>query len=235
MIYSFLREAATVHKRIVVAILLVALSIGLMIYKAETDYQQLAGANRWFRSFGYGFSPWLLGLIVAAIREVWLRIRKQKKDFIGGVLWAAGAFSVLLLASAIYSSAKAQDRQSVRDDAMLLMGVGTWVPGIAAYCNKYVEPNEDLLSAAAAWNSRHKAELNKVVRTLEWTGGLSRDEKALLDKMSIAMLRREIDGQKDKAEYCRNIQKAMNQGMFDLWTFEQTASAIERIMSLELQ
>jgi hypothetical protein len=226
---------ATVRKRPVIVILLIALSIGLMIYKAETDFQQIAGAHRWFRAFGYAIAPWLLGLIAATVRAVWLRIRNQKKDFIGGVLWVAGVFLVLFFVSAIYSSAKAQDKQAVRDDAMLLMGMGTWVPGVAAYCNRYVEPNEALLSAAAAWNGRHQAELKQIVRALEWTGGLSKDQKALLDKMSISMLRREIDGQKDKAEYCRNVQQSTDQGKLDLWTLAQTAPAIERIMSLKLR
>ncbi len=218
-----------------VGILLLVISVVMMIYKSETSYQYLGAGAKWARSFGAGFAPWMLGLVVAAIKEAWARGRKQSHSFAKSTLWATGAFTVLLVVATVFGSARGQDRQALRDDAMLLMGVSVWVPGVAAYCNKYVEPNEQLLSAAKAWNQRHSKELETVVQVIKWTGRLSKIEKELIDRMAFKMLKQEVDAQQDRQNYCREIGQVLDRGILDLATREDTAPALRRIMALNLK
>lgn len=68
------------NKRGIAVVVLLIVSVVVMIYKAETSYQHLAAATKWARSFGYGFSPWVIGLAVAAIKEGWAGIRDLECD-----------------------------------------------------------------------------------------------------------------------------------------------------------
>lgn len=222
-------------KRGIAVVVLLIVSVVVMIYKAETSYQHLAAATKWARSFGYGFSPWVIGLTVAAIKEGWSRMRKRTHNFTRSLLWATGVFAVLMVVGAVAASVKDQDREALRDDAMLLMGAGAAVPGVAAYCNKYVEPNQQLLSAAKAWNRRHKAQLQQVIRAIKWAGGLSKDEKDIIDRMAFALLKKEVEAQPDKAGYCREMGQALDQGILDLSRREDTAPALQRIMDFKLR
>ncbi len=222
-------------KRSIAVVVLLIVSVVVMIYKAETSYQHLAAATKWARSFGYGFSPWVIGLAVAAIKVGWARMRKRTHNFTRSLLWATGVFAVLMVVVTVTASVKEQDREAVRDDAMLLMGAGAGVSGVAAYCNKYVEPNQQLLSAAKAWNRRHKAQLQQLIRAIKWAGGLSKDEKDMIDRMAFAMLKKEVEAQPDKAGYCREMEQAIDQGILDLSRREDTAPALRRIMDLKLR
>lgn len=222
-------------KRGIAVVVLLIVSVVLMIYKAETSYQHLAAATKWARSFGYGFSPWVIGLTVAAIKEGWAQMRKRTHNFTRSLLWATGVFAVLMVVVTVTASVKEQNREAVRDDAMLLMGAGAGVSGVAAYCNKYVEPNQQLLSAAKAWNRRHKEQLQQVIRAIKWAGGLSKDEKDMINRMAFAMLKKEVEAQPDKAGYCREMEQALDQGILDLSRREDTAPALRRIMDLKLR
>lgn len=134
----------------IAALLLLAVSIGTMIYQSETAYQHLDGGAKWARSFGYGLTPWIVGIIVATIKAVWAKIRNRPHNFSRSVLWATGIFTVIIILATAFGSAKSQDRQEVHDDASMLMGASVWAPGVAAYCHKYVEPNEELVFEAPA-------------------------------------------------------------------------------------
>ena len=223
------------NKRRIVFVVLAVISVGLAVYKTNTQYAALEVASKYARSFGYGLAPWIIGLIVATIKMGIQRLRKRPHNFSASLSWATGVMVVIMVVSAITASVKDQDREAVRDDAMLLMGAGAWVPGVAAYCNKYVEPNQQLLSAAKAWNRRHKAQLQQVIRAIKWAGGLSKDEKDMIDRMAFAMLKKEVEAQPDKAGYCREMEQALDQGILDLSRREDTAPALRRIMDLKLR
>jgi hypothetical protein len=222
-------------KRNAIVIPLIVVSFVVMIFKAETTYQNLTGASKWSHAFGYAFFPWLMGLIVALVREGYARIRRRRHDATRALLWATGAFAVLMIVATISTRAEEQKRESVRNDAMLLMGAGAWVPGIAAYCNKYVAPNRELLEAAAAWNKRHESELEQTIRAIKWAGGMSEEEKDLIDRMAFYLLKKEVEAQTDKAGYCQQMAQAFEQGVFDLEGKGDTAPALGRIMGLEIR
>jgi hypothetical protein len=118
---------------------------------------------------------------------------------------------------------------------MLLMGAGAWVPGIAAYCNKYVEPNRQLLEAAAAWNKRHESELEQTIRAIKWAGGLNQEEKGLIGRMAFSLLKKEVEAQEDKPGYCQQVAQSIEDGSFDLKNREDTAPVIRRILELEVR
>ena len=84
-------------KRGIAVVVLLIVSVVVMIYKAETSYQHLAAANKWGSSFGYGFSPWVIGLAVAAIKEGWAQMRKRTHNFTRSLLWATGVLAVLMV------------------------------------------------------------------------------------------------------------------------------------------
>lgn len=217
------------NKKATITVALIAVSTVLMIYKAETTYQHLEAGSKWARAFGNGFGPWFFGLIVAGIKEVWARLRKRNHNFSGSLQWATGVLTVFIVLAAVLSSEKANANGQTRDDAMLLMGAATWVPGLAAYCNKYVEPNKDLLAAAQSWNQRHNADLKKIVSVVKATGGLTKDEKRAIDQLTMRMLKQEVDSQSDKQAYCKQVETALTQRLLDLEQREDTAQAIKRV------
>jgi hypothetical protein len=136
---------------------------------------------------------------------------------------------VILLASPL----RAEDMQSLREDAMFLMGAGLFVPGSALYCNERVQPNERLVAAAADWNKRHDAVLRKVVQVVEWSGGMSAEDRGKLDRMAMRMLQQSFDEQPDKVAYCNRILADLEAGAMDLETGEM-AGPTQRIMAAAL-
>lgn len=220
-------------KKVVVAFALAGISAILIIYKAETVYQHMETEAKWARAFGYGCSPWLLGLLVAGIREGWARLRKREHSFGRSLLWGTGVFATILVVAIALPAEQDTDVQSIRDDAMLLMGAATWVPGVAAYCHKYVEANPGILDAANAWNRRHDSDLRKVVATIKAVGGLSQEEKEQIDRLAMQALKSEIESQDDKNGYCSQIEAALIQGILDLDRRDDTAPALERIRAFQ--
>ena len=223
------------NKRAVAFIALFAVSVAMMIYKAESEYQNLAAVAKWSRAFGYAAFPWLVGLLVGGLKEVWARLGKKTYSFSRSVLWGTGVSVSLIVVVAIFNFARTADKQRVRDDALLLMGASVAVPAIAAYCNKHVAPNEELVSAAKAWNERHHDQLSKIVQAIEWAGGLTKEEKDLIDRMGFLVLKNEMEAKDDKPGYCESTAHTLDQGNWDLSKREDTAQALQRIMRLELK
>jgi hypothetical protein len=127
----------------------------------------------------------------------------------------------------------ADDKQSLRDDAMRLMGAGVLVPGVAVYCNKFVEPNERLLTAAAHWSKRHEPLLRQIVRVFEWSGGMSAEDRDKLDRFAFKLVRQTVDGQEDKPGYCRHMASEIEAGNMDLQN-GSLADSVQRIMGADL-
>jgi hypothetical protein len=223
-------------KRSVIVIALFGVSVVIMILRAETTYQHFTSTDKWWTAFGYGFSPWIFGLIIAVINDGFARVtRRRTRDFSSALLGGTAIAMVALVPSTLWTAAREQHRESVYNDAMLLMGAGAWVPGIAAYCNKYVEPNEQLLAAAVAWNKRHEAELKQTVRAIEWAGGLTQEEKNLIDGMAFSLLKKKVETQSDKAECCQFVAQSLASGTLDLANREDTALPLRRIMKLNIR
>lgn len=127
------------------------------------------------------------------------------------------------------------DKQSIRNDALLLMGAGLSVPGFAAYCNKYVENNPALLKAAAEWNQRNWHIMEKTIQAIKWSGGLTNAEREYLDKLAFRLLKQEMEAEQDKASYCRAIASETDRRSLDLDKRTDTSSAARRIVEAPLQ
>jgi hypothetical protein len=110
-------------KRSIIIIVLIIVSVALMIFEAETTYNNLPGISKWPAAFGAGFVPWVLGFIVAVIRAGYARLRQRAHDFTRSLLWGTGIFTVLMVGTTIL---RVQESESaIRKDAMLL------IPGFA--------------------------------------------------------------------------------------------------------
>lgn len=147
---------------------------------------------------------------------------------------------VAAVATALLATrAPAQDlettKREIRIDAIRLMGASLKIPGVAAYCEKYVESNPRLVEAAKAWNERHHELFLKILRTIEWSGGMSTAERELYDRFAYKLLKSEFDEEPDKAAYCRETLAAIESGDMDLDKSPVTADAARRIMAATLK
>ena len=207
---------------------LVLLSIGLAANKVLGQYAELAGSAKYLRALGFALGPWMIGAVVAGLKAGVQRLRGRPTGFLSTLLWATGVVIVILGASAVLSS-KAADRQTVRDDAMLLLGAAAWVPSVAAYCDKYVAKNPEIIEAAISWNKRHRPQLDRIILAVDRSGGLTKEEKQIINRVAFAALRNEVEGQGDKIAYCQDISSAIAGGTLDLDRRDDTAAALRRV------
>ena len=142
-----------------------------------------------------------------------------------------GGLVVALLAG----TAQGDDKESLRNDALLLMGASVLPPGTAAYCNKYVEPNDRLIAAAVAWNRRNDAALKQIVRVFQWTGGMSDADRVALDRYAYQLVKESVESEPDRAGYCRGIADQLDGGGMDLDRRDTTAPALKRIMAAKTE
>ncbi|OKH87409.1 hypothetical protein [Thalassospira sp. TSL5-1] len=218
-----------VRKSRVWVLILAICSVTLMVYEAKTTYLGMIPSRQWPPAVGYGLAPWLVGLMVAAIKEGWARIRKRNHRFGRSLLWATGVFMVIMVFATIMSAVRSGDQVEIRNDAMQLMGASVWVPGIAAYCTKYVEASPEMIEEAASWSRRHDRDLRKIIAVIKATGGLSKDEKIQIDQMAMQALKAKVNSQQDKKGYCKQVEMNLQQGLFDLDNRADIASALKRI------
>lgn len=146
------------------------------------------------------------------------------------ITWPARA----LLAFAIYGSvlhpAPAQ-QQSLRDDALGLMGAGLMPNGLAGYCQKFVEPNPSLLSAVAQWNQRNNKFMEQAVKATQTSGGLTAADQAQLDGNAGQLIKLIIEGQKDRVAYCRSLVAVFANRTSDLDQNKETSPMLMRLQA----
>lgn len=142
--------------------------------------------------------------------------------------WSKPPTSALAIAD---TTPTVDQRQSVRNDAMLLMGGSVMVPGVAAYCHEYVRPNARLVAAAVAWNSRNRVAMEAVVRAIEWAGGLSPAEKAKFDRIAFGYLKGTFDNDSNKPGLCTTFEVLITAGELDLASKADTAPALARLVA----
>ncbi len=249
------------NKKSIFTFILVSISIALMVFVAETRYQHMPDLSRWPRAFGYGFAPWIIGLIPAVLWVAFRRLIKRKYDFRFALLWATLPFSILWVASTalrygvfleIQNRSNALDMggattvleepreleehaegQQARSDAIFLMEYLLDVAGTAAYCNKHIQPSDGLIEATAAWSQYHHADQVMIVAAVEATGGMSRREKDRLDERAMQRIEHDIEAQPDKAAYCQDMEEAIRSGMHDLERNQYTAPALKRVREFQ--
>jgi hypothetical protein len=115
----------------------------------------------------------------------------------------------------------------VRDDAMLLMGASVVVPGLAAYCNKEVGPNQALLDTAIEWNRRNHAAMLLVLRAIEWSGGMSGEDRKQLDTLAYRVVKKMVD--ESGGAICSEIVEPIATGKADLDVRADIAPAYQRL------
>lgn len=144
------------------------------------------------------------------------------------VLFAAIATAAGMAAA--HGQSIGDNKKAIRNDAFALMGAGISIPGMAAYCDKFVKHNPELLAAAKKWNERHAFILQRTVRAMEWSGGLTREEKRQLDQLAFKLAKQLIEDADDKVEFCKSIAIETNKGTLDLDRREDTAPAVKRLL-----
>lgn len=127
--------------------------------------------------------------------------------------------AIMLCAIVIPSVAFAgPSRLDERQAAIRLSSRSLNAVGVAAYCEKNIGKNPELMSAAIEWNQRNKAANERIVALILATGDLSRDEKDAIDKREFRVVQSTI---KTKAD-CDRHRKALESGELDLETGPST-------------
>jgi hypothetical protein len=99
---------------------------------------------------------------------------------------------------------------------MRLLGASLLVPGVAAYCDQNVEKNPSLLQAALQWNKRNNGIMDRTVKALQRTGGISSKEKALADSLAFAMTKEFVNSEGNPEQLCRGAISNIENGSLDL-------------------
>jgi hypothetical protein len=124
------------------------------------------------------------------------------------------------------------DIQTVRDAAMQMMGASLFVPGLAAYCDKFVAPNAQLLDAAGKWTTRNTPLMKMIVKAVKRSGDTSAEEKSILDRFAFKLTKETVEAQPDPKEFCANLTGPVNDGTLDLDRREDLAGARKVIWDL---
>lgn len=126
----------------------------------------------------------------------------------------------------------AQDMGVIRDSAMRMLGASLLVTGVAAYCDQSIEKNPLILNAAKQWNRRNALIMDGTVRALKHTGGVSNEEKTLLDHLAFKMTKQFVDGEGNQKQLCRTAVTSIENGSLDLDKRLDLAEAYRLISSL---
>lgn len=123
--------------------------------------------------------------------------------------------------------AESDNTSRLREDAIVLMGASLVVPGVAAYCEKFIGPNADRMAAAASWNKRHDADMRLVIRVIEETGGMTKSLRERFDKTAFRMVKWMVEA--DNNAICTDLEEVVSAGVLDLAKREDTAPALRRL------
>lgn len=126
----------------------------------------------------------------------------------------------------------AQDEGAIRDSAMRMLGASFLVPAVAVYCDQNIEKNPLLLNAAKQWNRRNALIMDGTVRALKHTGGVSNEEKTLLDHLAFKMTKQFVDSEGNQKQLCQTAVASIEDGSLDLDKRADLAEACRLISSL---
>lgn len=216
--------------------LLVGLSVALAIYRLSRGSHSLGERTVYTigESFGYAVAPWVIGGIVALTRAAYARVRGKPTDIARSLAWATGIFLALMTGATFAGGDQGIDRQKVRDSALRVMGASVAPAGLAAYCDKYVARNPEILDAVEQWNKRNRAYMETTVKVMRWAGDLTSDERAQLDRAAMQTVKKMVESEEDRVSYCRALATALPTGAWDLDKIEGIASDLKTILSIKV-
>lgn len=85
------------NRRISALVIVIVPSILLGLYAQRELATQGTGVYFYVvGALGYGLTPWIVGLVVAALKLAYARIRKTDETYMQDLLWATGVMVVLL-------------------------------------------------------------------------------------------------------------------------------------------
>lgn len=117
-----------------------------------------------------------------------------------------------------------------REAAMRVMGSSIFVVGTTAYCAKNYGLPKAELEYVAAWNTKHDAILRKAVAVVENTGGMSNEERSLLDKTALRLIKEYFAGENAKA-LCAQLIEGVKSGAADLSQMPGSKEALPVLMA----
>ena len=88
--------------------------------------------------------------------------------------------------------------------------------GASAICMETFSENADIEAAAVAYNARNESEMKSLVAKIEALGGMSKDEKHLLDRKAYRAARELLNMGHGANENCKALPDRINAGEFDL-------------------
>ena len=84
------------NRRISALVIVIVASILLGLYAQRELATQGTGVYFYVvGALGYGLSPWIVGLVVAALKLAYAKIRKSDVTFMPDLLWATGVMVVV--------------------------------------------------------------------------------------------------------------------------------------------
>lgn len=123
--------------------------------------------------------------------------------------------------------AESDQMSRLRQDALTIMGASLVVPGVAAYCEKFVSANPDRIAAAATWNRRHDADMRLAIRVIGETGGMTKAARERFDRTAFRTVKQMVE--MDGNAICADLEKVVSAGVLDLGKREDTAPALRRL------
>jgi len=201
-------------KKIIFTIILLGASGAMFIFKAETEYQNFEGTDKWSQAFGHAFLPWIVGVVVGLLKFGWSKMRKSDTSFGADVLWGAGIVLIIMAISIAFSSANAQDkaannmsaaeRNQLRSDALGVLGAFLEITDRAKCCYESIEPNKEIRMAAKSWYQRHKADIKIAKDTLVIVGLPNVLYKAVTDLRKL-VVEKEFAEVPNQAAHCKEL------------------------------
>ncbi len=117
-------------------------------------------------------------------------------------------------------------------DYLLAVSAAPWPLEILAYCYDTVAKDADVREAGRQWNERNGKLLANIEARAK-AAALADDVRRKADEASLAAIRDTVDGQGDKAAYCRTIARVVDSGAYDIDQRADLKDALRRIFGEE--
>lgn len=145
---------------------------------------------------------------------------------------AMAALSAVPLILLALPTTAGPSRFDEREASLVLFKRSLYIIGAAAYCDKRIGKNPELIEAAAAWNKRNMPLMERTVAVLKATGDMSKDEKDKLDKDGLAEIRVAMKSKTDCDQHRANLEEqklelATNANTRDTARAVQSASLVQ--------